>query len=139
MLEEVGKNARRAADLVQQILAFAGKGRFVIQSVDLSSLVREMMGLLNSSVSGNTKLEYELTLASSTVDADATQLRQVVMNLVINASEAIADKPGTVTIRTGIYRPNAGHRIFRIQSQIFRRAQLFFSRSRIRAAGWLQT
>ena len=51
LLEEVAKNARRAADLVQQILAYAGKGRFVVQPVDLSGLVRDMAGLLGSAVS----------------------------------------------------------------------------------------
>jgi signal transduction histidine kinase/CheY-like chemotaxis protein len=102
MLGEVGRNALRAADLVQQILAYAGKGRFVIQSVDLSRLVREMGGLLGSAVSINTELGYDLAPALPPVEADATQLRQVVMNLVTNASEAVAESGGTVTVRTGL-------------------------------------
>ncbi len=101
MLVEVRKNARRAADLVQQILAYAGKGRFVIQSVDLSSLVREMKVLLRSAVQIDTELVYDLAKDLPLVDADPTQLRQVVMNLVTNASEAIQATSGTVSIRTG--------------------------------------
>ncbi|MDB5309414.1 MAG: integral rane sensor hybrid histidine kinase [Gemmataceae bacterium] len=102
MLEEVGKNARRAADLVQQILAYAGKGRFVIQSVDLSRLVREMGGLLGSAVSIKTELGYDLAPVLPPVEADATQLRQVVLNLVTNASEAVEGSGGTITVRTGL-------------------------------------
>lgn len=101
-LKEVGVNARRAADLVQQILAFAGKGRLVLQPVDLSGLVRDMGRLLRSAVSISTGLEYDLAPSLPPVEADATQLRQVVMNLVTNASEAIASGGGTVTVRTGL-------------------------------------
>jgi signal transduction histidine kinase len=104
MLEHVSTNARRAADLVLQILAYAGKGRFVIQPVDLSRLVREMGGLLRSAVSVNAELGYDLAPALPPVEADATQLRQVVMNLVTNASEAIAEGGGTITVRTGLIR-----------------------------------
>jgi signal transduction histidine kinase len=102
MLEEIGKNARRAADLVQQILAYAGKGRFVIRSVDLSRLVREMGGLLGSAVSINTELRYDLAPELPFVEADATQLRQVVLNLVKNASEAVEEGGGAITVRTGL-------------------------------------
>jgi signal transduction histidine kinase len=102
MLEAVGINARRAADLVQQILAYAGKGQFVIESVDLSALVSDMAGLLGAAASIGTELKYELTPALPAVEADATQLRQVVMNLVTNASEAVAGRGGTITVRTGL-------------------------------------
>jgi signal transduction histidine kinase/CheY-like chemotaxis protein len=102
MLEEVGKNTRRAADLVSQILAYAGKGRFVIESVDLSGLVRDMRGLLGAAVSIDAELVYDLGPGLPPVEADATQLRQVVMNLVTNAFESIEKRGGTVTVRTGL-------------------------------------
>ncbi|MCE9530088.1 MAG: response regulator, partial [Planctomycetes bacterium] len=102
MLVEIGKNARRAADLVAQILAYAGKGRFVIQSVDLSEIVNEMRGLLGSTVSINAELDYDLVPALPLVEADATQLRQVVVNLVKNASEALEEGKGKITVRTGL-------------------------------------
>jgi PAS domain S-box-containing protein len=100
MLELVSAHAHRAADLVQQILAYAGKGRFVIQPINLSDLVRETIGLLAAAVSTGTTLDYELAPALPAVEADATQLRQVVLNLVSNASEALGGG-GTVTVRTG--------------------------------------
>lgn len=102
MLDTVSANARRAADLVQQMLAFAGKGKFVVQPLDLSDLVREMAGLLGMVVSTKAVLNYELAGGLPPVEADATQLRQVVMNLVTNAVEAIGEHYGTVTIRTGL-------------------------------------
>ena len=89
MLDVVSANALRAADLVRQILAYAGKGQFVIQPVDLSALVRGMSGLLGSAVSVNTELVYELAPDLPPTVADETQIRQVIMNLVTNASEAL--------------------------------------------------
>jgi len=100
MLELVSEHARRAADLVQQILAYAGMGRFVTQPINLSDLVREAFGLLATAVSVDNILDYELAPGLPAVEADATQLRQVVLNLVANASEALGGG-GTVTLRTG--------------------------------------
>jgi len=102
MLDAVSTNARRAADLVQQMLAFAGKGQFVVRPLDLTDLVREMAGLLGTAVSTKAVLRYELTRGLPPVEADATQLRQVVMNLVANAAEAVEERGGTVTISTGL-------------------------------------
>ena len=73
----------------------------MVQPVDLSALVQEMRGLLGSAVAVDTELGYDLGPALPLVQADATQLRQVVMNLVTNASEALDRRRGTVTVRTG--------------------------------------
>jgi len=100
MLDEVCKNARRAADLVLQILAFAGKGRFVLEPVDFSDLVRELDGLLKSSVSPDAELRYDLAPDLPSVKGDVTQLRQVIINLVLNASESLASGGGIITVRT---------------------------------------
>jgi len=102
MLKEVRSNALRAAYLVMQILAFAGKGRFVLEPVNLSNLVREMDGLLESAIAINADLVYDLAPALPLVEADATQLRQVVMNLVTNASESLNESGGTIAVRTGL-------------------------------------
>ncbi len=102
MLAAVKLNARRAVDLVRQILAYAGKGRFVVQPVDLSSLVLEMRGLLGAAVSVDTKIECDLAPDLPPVEADATQLRQVVLNLVKNAAEAVGWGVGIITVRTGL-------------------------------------
>ncbi len=111
MLEGVVKATRRAADLVQQILAYAGKGIFVIQPIDLSDLLRDMEGLLRAAVSKQAELRFELSADPCNVEADASQLRQVVLNLVTNASEAVGESGGTITVRTGLMQ--ADHQALR--------------------------
>ncbi|HRN53275.1 MAG TPA: PAS domain S-box protein, partial [Gemmatimonadaceae bacterium] len=91
---------RRAADLTRQLLAYAGKGRFVVEPVQLGRLVDEMAALLRAAVSKRATLLQELSPDLPAVEADATQLRQVVMNLITNASDAIGDADGGITLRT---------------------------------------
>ena len=100
-LKEIGKAASRAADLCKQMLAYSGKGQFVLELVNLNDVAREMTGLLGVSISKKTRVEFCLLDGLPSVEGDATQLRQGVMNLVTNASEALADKPGVVSISTG--------------------------------------
>ncbi len=99
-LQEIQRSSRRAADLCRQMLAYSGKGRFVIERVDLNELVREMIGMLEISISKKAALELELTGPLPRVEADASQLQQVLMNLITNASEAIGDGSGTIRIAT---------------------------------------
>jgi two-component system cell cycle sensor histidine kinase/response regulator CckA len=103
-LEPIQQGSLRAADLCRQMLAYAGKGRFVVTRLDLSELVRETTRLLQSSIDRHTRLSFELTEGLPPVSADATQLRQVVMNLVLNASEALGSRRGTVFVSTGVVR-----------------------------------
>ncbi len=98
---QIESSARRAADLCRQMLAYAGKGRFVVQNLDLSQLVRETIALLDLSISKKASVRYDLALAPPLVSVDATQIRQVLMNLVLNASEALGDRPGSITLATG--------------------------------------
>jgi len=100
-LDLTRETAQRATDLCKQLLAYSGKGRFVVEALDLSLLVEGMGQLLGLSVSKKSILRYQLERGLPAVEADATQLRQIVLNLVINASEAIGDKSGVVTIATG--------------------------------------
>ena len=100
-LEHATATARRAADLTQQLLAYSGKGQFTVRPVGLSALVREMTQLLEVSISRRHTLHLRLVDDLPAVDADPTQLRQVVMNLLLNASEAIGDRPGTISLTTG--------------------------------------
>jgi PAS domain S-box-containing protein len=99
MLELIA-SAKRAADLTRQLLAYAGKGRFFIQPVNLSKSVREMMGLLRGAVPAIIEIDVELAEEIAPVEMDASQLHQIVMNLVLNASEAIGDRPGRITVQT---------------------------------------
>jgi len=101
-LEEVEKAARRAADLCRQMLAYSGKGRFVIENLDLGEIVKEMSDMLAMSISKKAVLRYRLSPDLPRVEADAAQIRQVVMNLIINASEAIGDTSGVISLSTGL-------------------------------------
>ncbi len=101
-LEQIELASRRAAELTRQMLAYSGKGRFVVEPLDLSEVVLEMKDLLEVSVSKRAALRTELADALPAVRADATQLRQVVMNLITNASDALDGEDGTVTLATGV-------------------------------------
>ncbi|HET7622795.1 MAG TPA: two-component regulator propeller domain-containing protein [Gemmatimonadaceae bacterium] len=105
-------SALRAAELTRQMLAYAGKGQLVVERVELSELVGEMLTLVRSAVPRTIELDFMAGAAASFVEADATQLRQVVMNLVTNASEAIGEKPGRVAVRIGVEeRPQSALRL----------------------------
>lgn len=102
LLEEVMQAAERAADLTRQLLAYAGKGRFVMRTLDLSDLVREIAGLVQTSLPTQAQLRMQLAGDLPGIDADPGQLQQIVMNLVINAAEAISPEGGSVLVRTGV-------------------------------------
>jgi PAS domain S-box-containing protein len=101
-LEEVVRATMRAADLTRQMLAYSGKGAFVVRHLDLSNEVREMATLLRTAISKQASLVWELASKLPAVNADATQIRQIVMNLITNASDALPDTGGTITLRTGV-------------------------------------
>ncbi len=99
-LKEAAFATKRATDLTRQMLAYSGRGRFVISNVDLSDLVGEMAELLNASISKKASLRLNLASELPFVAADGPQLQQVVMNLATNASEALMDRPGLINITT---------------------------------------
>jgi two-component system cell cycle sensor histidine kinase/response regulator CckA len=101
-LEGIEVAARRAADLCRQLLAYSGRGRFVIQPIALQELVEEMGHLLSVSISKKVVLKFHFAQGLPAIDADATQIRQVVMNLIVNASEAIGERSGVISITTGL-------------------------------------
>jgi PAS domain S-box-containing protein len=90
----------KAAQLTKQMLAYSGRGRFVVKVLDLNQLVREMLQLLHVSISRRVELVMNLAADLPGMRADAAQLQQVVMNLVTNASEAMADQGGSITVST---------------------------------------
>ena len=100
-LADIEQVSRRAADLCKQMLAYSGKGRFVVQPISLNEVVREMGHLLSVSISKKVVVKYNFCADLPSVMADATQMRQVVMNLITNASEAIGEASGVVTLSTG--------------------------------------
>jgi signal transduction histidine kinase/ActR/RegA family two-component response regulator len=91
--------SQRAAELARQMLAYSGRSRFLIEPIELSELIRELMTLLQVSIGKSVVIKLDLPAEPIVVDADAAQIRQVVMNLVINAADAIGERSGVVTIR----------------------------------------
>ncbi len=102
LIKHIERAGNRAADLTRQMLAYSGKGRFEVVAVDLPELVQDMAELVKASISKKVALEFDLAKDPPLIEADATQLRQLVMNLIINAAEAIGDTGGTVAVRIGV-------------------------------------
>jgi two-component system cell cycle sensor histidine kinase/response regulator CckA len=95
--------SERAADLTKQLLAYAGKGRFITGPVDISRLIQEIGELIQTSIPKTVQLRFDPAKDLPAVDADASQIQQLIMNLVINGAEAIGEeKHGTVLITTGV-------------------------------------
>lgn len=99
-LEEIKKGALRAAGLANQMLAYSGKGRFELKSIDLSELVREMAQLSEVSISKKARLTYDLADDLPLVEADVNQIQQIVMNLITNASESLGQENGVIRLST---------------------------------------
>jgi signal transduction histidine kinase/CheY-like chemotaxis protein len=103
-LQRIQRAAHHAASLTRQLLDYAGIGSLDVEPLDLSKLVQEMGELLRSAVSKRASLELALAPDLPAVEGDASQLSQVVMNLITNASEAIeaaGDGPGRIEVRSG--------------------------------------
>jgi PAS domain S-box-containing protein len=101
IVERIATAAVRTSELTDQLLAYAGRGTLTTRPLDLVELLREMGELLRTAVSRRIELAYELPDTLPFIEGDAVQLRQVVLNLIINASEAIGDRPGVVTLSAG--------------------------------------
>jgi signal transduction histidine kinase len=106
-LAQVEQAGRRAAELCQQLLAYAGRGRFVLVQLDLSAAVRSSASVLQATVPPQARLSLELAEDLPPVLADPAQMRQVVLNLVVNASEALGGSEaadGQITVQTARVR-----------------------------------
>jgi PAS domain S-box-containing protein len=101
-LERIIKAGEKLAHLTGQMLAYAGKGRFLLERLDLSDLIPEMNGLIQPSIPKKIALHFELERNLPPIDADRSQVQQILMNLVLNASEAIGNDGGRISIKTGV-------------------------------------
>ncbi len=108
-LQAIETTSHRAADLCKQMLAYSGKGRFVVAQLDISAIVEETAHLLRLSISKDAVINFNLGRDLPAVSADATQIRQIVMNLVINASDALGDQGGVINIGTGLIHADRGY------------------------------
>jgi len=98
-LEKVVQTSERAAELCSQMLAYSGKGSFVIEPIDLTSTVQEISTLLSVSIHKQIDFVVDLPEQPLMVEGDATQLQQIIMNLITNANEAIGDQYGRISLK----------------------------------------
>ena len=108
-LRNIEKSSMHAADLCKQMLAYSGRGRFMLQHVAINRLIEETKPLLHISVSQNVRLDFELAADLPLIEADPAQIQQVLLNLVTNASEATSNPGGVVTLRTGSLPANRAY------------------------------
>jgi PAS domain S-box-containing protein len=104
-LEQIESAGQRAADLCQQMLAYAGGNPLARQRVDLNTLISGLTPLLRASIVKDAVLKFDLAPLLPAIEADPTQIRQIVMNLVINASEALGPGGGTIRVATALRGP----------------------------------
>ncbi|MFH0883971.1 MAG: PAS domain S-box protein [bacterium] len=108
LAQTIFRSAKRAADLTNQMLAYAGKGHFQIREIDLAATIEEMVSLLESSLPKKARFILDLQSGLPAVLADVSQINQLVMNLMINAAEALGDEIGTVTLQLRKVEANRG-------------------------------
>jgi PAS domain S-box-containing protein len=101
-IDRINSVATRAAEIVNLLIAYAGGHGAQMENLDLSAIVREMSMLLKASVSRRVTLNLALGEGLPPIRANATQLRQVVVNLVMNAAESLGQGEGVVSISTGM-------------------------------------
>ena len=101
LLAPVASAVQRASGLTQQMLAYSGKGQFLLERFDLNELLHELREPIRAALGVRAQAVYQLAPGLPPITADPSQIRQALLNLVINAAEAIGEATGSVTIRTG--------------------------------------
>jgi len=101
----IEKAGLRGGELANQMLTFAGQTTLNFQVVQLSKLIEDMAGFLRATMSKRHTFEYDLASSLPPIRADQTQLRQIIINIVTNASEANGEQDGVITIRTSEWNP----------------------------------
>ena len=101
-VEEIIRASRRGADLCNQMLAYAGKGQVELTRFNVSEVLAEMSNILGVSISKKVRMNATIDPDLPLIQADATQIRQIIMNLITNASEAMGDQAGEIKLSTGV-------------------------------------
>jgi signal transduction histidine kinase/CheY-like chemotaxis protein len=99
-IEQIQKGGARAAELSNQMLAYSGKGKFIIKNTDVNEIIKKTIYMLKPSISKNHPIKYDLTENLPSIEVDVTQIGQVIINLLINASEAIGENKGVISVST---------------------------------------
>jgi two-component system, cell cycle sensor histidine kinase and response regulator CckA len=100
-LRKIEGGANRAAELCQQMLAYSGRGQRTIEPVDVSRVVQETIPLVHTSLGSQVRIQLQLSDQPAVTMADPTQIRQIAMNLIINAADALGTEGGDIVISTG--------------------------------------
>ncbi|RME81544.1 MAG: response regulator, partial [Zetaproteobacteria bacterium] len=108
-LTTIVTSCEKAAELCRQMLAYAGKGKLAVEPLDLSAQVREIVQVLKASIGKHVEIRLELPDGLPTIEGDAVQIQQVIMNLVLNAAAAIGEEAGVVSIATGVVEADAAY------------------------------
>lgn len=114
-IQRIEEAAHRAADLCAQMLAYSGRGHFQVQSVALNRILDEMRHLLETIISPKSVLRIKLADELPTAEADAGQIRQIILNLVTNADEALEEENGIISVSTGVMsslKADSDHSLF---------------------------
>ncbi len=101
-LNEIKNQTQELTKLTKQLLAFSGKGKFTLNSINLNDVISEISQLIRASVPKKIQLNYQLEKNLLLIEGDHGQIQQMLINLITNAIEAIGDANGTITIATGI-------------------------------------
>ncbi|MFH1496872.1 MAG: response regulator [Verrucomicrobiota bacterium] len=101
LIDRIERSALRAAELCQQMLAYSGRGRYAVQTVCLDQLTSDLLPLIEASIGKQVRINLDFAKPAAPVCVDPTQIRQIIMNLVINASDAIGKTAGDILIKTG--------------------------------------
>ncbi|MHA2251517.1 MAG: PAS domain-containing hybrid sensor histidine kinase/response regulator [Candidatus Kariarchaeaceae archaeon] len=101
LLLEIEKTSQQAAELSKQMLAYSGKGSFKVEVCNLTSIIEDITPLIDISISKSVNMNYDLSKSLPNIEADITQIKQIILNLITNASEAITSDGGVISIRTG--------------------------------------
>lgn len=101
-LMEIERTSLQAADLCKQMLAYSGQGKIEVRLLCMNKVIRDMSQLLRISVDRKVNLSFDLAHSLPLIQGDVSQIRQVLMNLIINASEAIGNREGSIWVSTGM-------------------------------------
>ncbi|NQT63867.1 MAG: PAS domain S-box protein, partial [Candidatus Marinimicrobia bacterium] len=100
-VEGINDSSRKAAALVKQMLAYSGKGKFSLEPINLNAMIEDMAQMLAISITKNVVMKFNYSDEPVFLEGDPSQIRQIIMNMVINASEAIGKKSGVISLTTG--------------------------------------
>lgn len=100
-IKQIEKSVYRGSEITKQMLSYTGHGKFILESIEISKLIREMYQFIQITISNKCNVEYVLEENLPYIKGDNDQIRQAIMNLIMNASEALEDNNGIITLKTG--------------------------------------